>query len=61
MQDLLRGAQFLLDLGKLRAGKAARGVTTRLLGRFWGMPPEKYFLNSAIWCVLEYIFIIFFT
>ena len=43
MQDLLRGAQLLWDLGKLRAGEAARGVTTRLLGRFWGHdpPPKK--------------------
>ena len=24
-----------------------------------GMLPRKYFLNDAIWCVLEHIFIIF--
>ena len=29
------------------------------LGGFQGMPPEKIFLNGAIWCVLEYILIKF--
>ena len=42
MQDLLRGGgATFYGLGKLRAGEAARGVTTCLLRRFWGMPPPQ--------------------
>ena len=44
MQDLLRGRNFFWGLGKLRAGEAARGITTRLLGGSGACPPsEKYF------------------
>ena len=32
-----------------------------LLGGFGGMPPEKIFINGAIWCVLVHIWIRFFT
>ena len=40
-------------------GIATRGVAMRLLGGFGGMLPRKIFLNCAIWCVLEHIFINF--
>ena len=40
-------------------GLATRGVAMRLLGGFGGMLPRNKFLNGAIWCVLEHIFIIF--
>ena len=40
-------------------GLATRGVAMRLLGGFGGKLPRKKFLNGAIWCVLEHIFIIF--
>ena len=40
-------------------GLATRGVATRLLGGFGGMLPRNFFLNGAIWCVLEHIFINF--
>ena len=36
-----------------------RGVAMRLLGGFGGILPRKNFLNGAIWCVLEHIFIFF--
>ena len=52
MQDLLRGAQLFWGLGKLHAGKAARGVTTLLLGRFWGMPSPQLPKNIFKWCNL---------
>ena len=38
---------------------ATRDVAMRLLGGFGGMLPRKFFLNVAIWCVLEHIFINF--
>ena len=55
MQDLLRGGRNFCGLGKLRAGEAARGITTRLLRRFWGMPPPpaKIFLNGAFWSIFS--------
>ena len=39
-----------------------RGVAMRLIGGggcFWACFTEKKFLNGAIWCVLEHIFIHF--
>ena len=39
-------------------GLATRGVAMRLLGGFGSML-SKNFLNGAIWCVLEHIFINF--
>ena len=45
----------------LGGGLATRGVATRLLGGLGTCFPEKIFLNGAIWCVLEHIFINFFT
>ena len=41
------------------AKTATRGVVMRLLGGFGDMLPRKIFLNGAIWCVLEHIFIKF--
>ena len=55
MQDLPRGANWFFFGG----GLATRGVAMRLLGGFGGMLPRNKFLNGAIWCVLEHIFIIF--
>ena len=40
-------------------GLATRGYATRLLEGFGDMLPQKSFLNGAIWCILELIFIIF--
>ena len=40
-------------------GLATRGVATRLLGGSGACFTEKKKFNGAIWCVLEYIFIIF--
>ena len=40
-------------------GLATLGVAMPLLGRFGGMLPRNFFLNGAIWCVLEHIIIIF--
>ena len=59
MQDLPRGANYFFFLGG--GGLATRGVAMRLLGGFGGMFPRNKFLNGAIWCVLENIFIVFFT
>ena len=56
MQDLPRGANYFFFWGG--GGLATHGVATRLLGGFGGMLPRKSFLNGAIWCVLEHIFII---
>ena len=56
MQDLSRGANYFFLGG---GGLATRGVAMRLLGGFGGMLPRKFFLNGAIWYVLEHIFIIF--
>ena len=55
MQDLPRGANYFFG----GEGLATRGVAMRLLGGFGGMLPRKKFLNGAIWCVLEHIFINF--
>ena len=38
-------------------GLATRGVAMRLLGGSEACFTEKKFLNGAIWCVLEHIFI----
>ena len=40
-----KGGATFCGLGKLRAGEAERGVTTRLLRRFWGMPPPQKKIN----------------
>ena len=53
---------FLEKWGYLHGAKrhAARGKATRLLGGFGGMlPREIFFLNGAIWCVLESILLTF--
>ena len=42
-----------------REGQLLGGLAKRLLGGFGGMLPRKKFLNRAIWCVLEHIFINF--
>ena len=44
-----KGGALLWGLGKLRAGEAARGVTTRLLGRSGACPPPR---NIFKWCNL---------
>ena len=64
MQDLPRGDNFFFwggGLGELHAAKqlATHGVAKRLLGGFGGMLPRNFFMNGAIWCVLEHIFLIF--
>ena len=57
MQDLPRGANYFFLGGGAKI--ATRGVAMRLLGGFGDMFPRKIFLNGAIWCVLEHIFINF--
>ena len=52
-----KGGQLFFFLGG--GGLATRGVAMRLLGGFGGMLPRTFFLNGAIWYVLEHIFIIF--
>ena len=59
MQDLPRRANyFFCGWG---GGLATRGVAMRLLGGSGACFPEKIFLNGAIWCVLEHIFLLIFT
>ena len=61
MQDLLKGAQILWSGQVACRGNGAwrnHALAKEVLGH---APPQKIFLNDAIWCVLEYIFIIFFT
>ena len=52
----VKGGQLFFFFG---GGLAKRGVAMRLLGGFGSMLPRKNFLNGAIWCVLEHIFIDF--
>ena len=53
--------QLFGGLGELHAATrlASRGVAKHFLGGSGACFPKKFFLNSAIWCVLEHIFIIF--
>ena len=63
--------KFLSSSSWAYAGFAKGGLTIffwrgacdawRLLGGLGACFPEKNFLNGAIWCVLEHIFINFFT
>ena len=53
MQDLLRGAQLFVVWASCVPGKRAKEV----LGHAPSQKKKKN-LNDAIWCVLEYIFII---
>ena len=55
---ICQGGELSGGLGKWHAAKrlVTRGVAMRLLG---GMLHRKNFLNDAIWCVLEHIFIHF--
>ena len=45
---------FFFRFGNLHVAKRRA-----LLGGFGGMLPREFFLNDAIWCVLEYILIRF--
>ena len=63
--ERISSSKFLMDVcricqrGQLFWGIATRDVAKRLLGGFGGMLPRINFLNGAIWCVLEHIFINF--
>ena len=52
-----KGGQLFFFFGG--GGLATRGVAKCLLGGFGGMLPRNFFLNGAIRCVLEHIFINF--
>ena len=59
--EFAKGGQLFWGAGELHAANrlATRGVAKRLLGWFGGKPPRGNFLNRAMWCVLEHIFINF--
>ena len=62
-QDFPRGGfNFVWGSGQVACREAACGPwRSHALARgFEGMLPQEFFLNDAIWCVLELIFIKFY-
>ena len=58
MQDFPRGGNYFFFLGG--GGGACDAWRCHAFARgFGGMLPPNFFLNGAIWCVLEHIFINF--
>ena len=54
-QDLGGGKNFFFRTGNLHVAKrhAAHGEAMRFAREFGGMPPKTFFLNGAIWWVLD--------